>query len=59
MFEINDVVLYCICWQINFVFDRLEVTRPFNGPVLLLEEDHYVTEDFIYVLLKMYRMKQK
>ncbi|KAI0207296.1 Alpha-1,6-mannosyl-glycoprotein 2-beta-N-acetylglucosaminyltransferase [Lamellibrachia satsuma] len=45
-------------FSINFVFDRMEVTRPFNGPVLLLEEDHYVTEDFIYVLLKMYRMKQ-
>lgn len=43
-------VLVC---QINHVFDHLPATKSFNGPVLLLEEDHYVTEDFIHVLQTM------
>lgn len=37
-------------WKANRVFDQLEVTRYHTGLVLFLEEDHYVAEDFIYML---------
>lgn len=37
-------------WKANRVFNQLEVTRFHTGLVLFLEEDHYVAEDFIYVL---------
>lgn len=40
-------------WKVNRVFDQLEVTRYHTGLVLFLEEDHYVSEDFLFVLLKM------
>lgn len=35
------------------MFDQLEVTRYHTGLVLFLEEDHYVSEDFLFVLEKM------
>ncbi|XP_055852493.1 alpha-1,6-mannosyl-glycoprotein 2-beta-N-acetylglucosaminyltransferase isoform X1 [Episyrphus balteatus] len=37
-------------WKANRVFDQLEVTRFHTGLVLFLEEDHYVAEDFLYLL---------
>uniref|UniRef100_T1HBK4 Alpha-1,6-mannosyl-glycoprotein 2-beta-N-acetylglucosaminyltransferase n=1 Tax=Rhodnius prolixus TaxID=13249 RepID=T1HBK4_RHOPR len=40
-------------WKANRIFDQLEVTRNHTGLVLFLEEDHYVAEDFIYVLRQM------
>lgn len=43
-------------WKANRVFDQLEATRHHTGQVLFLEEDHYVTEDFLY-LLKMMQKK--
>ncbi|XP_070490725.1 alpha-1,6-mannosyl-glycoprotein 2-beta-N-acetylglucosaminyltransferase isoform X1 [Chironomus tepperi] len=43
-------------WKANRVFDQLEVTRYHTGLVLFLEEDHYVAEDFLY-LLKMMQLK--
>ena len=43
-------------WKANRVFDQLEVTRFHTGLVLFLEEDHYVAEDFLY-LLKMMQKK--
>ena len=45
--------------QLNHVFDHLEVMRHFNGPVLFLEEDHYVVDDAIVVIKQMYRMKSR
>ncbi len=39
--------------QINHVFDTLHVTRQHVGPVLFIEEDHYLVPDFIHVLNKM------
>lgn len=36
-------------WKMNHVFDYLEITSHYNGYILFLEEDQYVTEDFIYV----------
>lgn len=40
-------------WKANRVFDQLEVTRYHTGLVLFLEEDHYVAEDFLYLLKLM------
>jgi len=37
-------------WKTNQVFHRVEVLVNFNGTVLFLEEDHFVSEDFLYVL---------
>ncbi|KAG8238734.1 hypothetical protein J437_LFUL018519 [Ladona fulva] len=45
-------------WKANRVFDQLEVTRNHTGLVLFLEEDHYVTEDFIHVLRLMERTRK-
>uniref|UniRef100_A0A1I8QAC6 Alpha-1,6-mannosyl-glycoprotein 2-beta-N-acetylglucosaminyltransferase n=1 Tax=Stomoxys calcitrans TaxID=35570 RepID=A0A1I8QAC6_STOCA len=42
-------------WKANRVFDQLEVTRYHTGLVLFLEEDHYVAEDFLYLLEMMQR----
>uniref|UniRef100_A0A340TZT3 Alpha-1,6-mannosyl-glycoprotein 2-beta-N-acetylglucosaminyltransferase n=1 Tax=Glossina morsitans morsitans TaxID=37546 RepID=A0A340TZT3_GLOMM len=47
-------------WKTNYVFDQLEITRYYTGNieglVLFLEEDHYVAEDFLYVLEMMYKL---
>ncbi|XP_032596069.1 alpha-1,6-mannosyl-glycoprotein 2-beta-N-acetylglucosaminyltransferase isoform X2 [Drosophila grimshawi] len=40
-------------WKSNRVFNELEVTRFHTGLVLFLEEDHYVAEDFLYLLAMM------
>lgn len=45
-------------WKANRVFDQLEVTRNHSGLVLFLEEDHYVTEDFIHVLKLMEKTRK-
>ena len=46
-------------FQINHVFDHLEVTRHHTGPVLFIEEDHYLVQDFIYMLNKMFKYAQE
>ncbi|KAK2144084.1 hypothetical protein LSH36_788g03020 [Paralvinella palmiformis] len=46
-------------WKLNHVFDFLDVTKNFHGPVLLIEEDHYMVEDFVPVLRLMYRLKEQ
>ncbi|RZC34391.1 MGAT2 domain containing protein, partial [Asbolus verrucosus] len=40
-------------WKINFVFNRIRALKDYFGLVLLLEEDHYVAEDFIHCLKLM------
>ncbi|XP_017848210.1 alpha-1,6-mannosyl-glycoprotein 2-beta-N-acetylglucosaminyltransferase isoform X3 [Drosophila busckii] len=45
-------------WKANRVFNELEVTRFHTGPVLFLEEDHYVAEDFLYLLAMMQQRTQ-
>ncbi|KAH8383288.1 hypothetical protein KR009_007721, partial [Drosophila setifemur] len=40
-------------WKANRVFNELEVTRYHTGLVLFLEEDHYVAQDFLYLLAMM------
>ncbi|XP_052869221.1 alpha-1,6-mannosyl-glycoprotein 2-beta-N-acetylglucosaminyltransferase isoform X2 [Anopheles cruzii] len=45
-------------WKANRVFDQLEVTKYHTGMVVFLEEDHYVAEDFLYILELMFRKSQ-
>ncbi|KRY77248.1 Alpha-1,6-mannosyl-glycoprotein 2-beta-N-acetylglucosaminyltransferase, partial [Trichinella pseudospiralis] len=35
-------------WKINYVFDGIPRLKNYNDWVLLLEEDHYVSPDFLY-----------
>ena len=44
--------------QVNTVFDWLHATRDFNGYVFFLEEDHYVSPDFVQVTKKLIILKQ-
>lgn len=44
-------------WKANTVFDSLNITRNYNGPVLFLEEDHFVAPDFYHVLHLLYDRK--
>ncbi|XP_023233550.1 alpha-1,6-mannosyl-glycoprotein 2-beta-N-acetylglucosaminyltransferase-like [Centruroides sculpturatus] len=45
-------------WKMNHVMDVLFITRNHSGPVLLLEEDHYVAPDFL-VMLSLMEAEQK
>ncbi|XP_041766916.1 alpha-1,6-mannosyl-glycoprotein 2-beta-N-acetylglucosaminyltransferase isoform X3 [Anopheles merus] len=45
-------------WKANRVFDQLEVTKYHTGMMVFLEEDHYVAEDFLYILELMFRKSQ-
>ena len=42
-------------WQFNFIFQRLEVTKPgsWDGHALYIEEDNYVAPDLLAVLAQM------
>jgi len=44
-------------WKANHVFHTLEVLKDFPGYVLFLEEDHYVSADFLHVLSLMIKEK--
>ncbi|XP_031561260.1 alpha-1,6-mannosyl-glycoprotein 2-beta-N-acetylglucosaminyltransferase-like [Actinia tenebrosa] len=46
-------------WKANMVFDGLNITKNYNGPVVFLEEDHYASPDFYHVLKKLYETKLK
>lgn len=46
-------------WKINHAFDQLDVMKNYDGPVLFIEEDHYLVEDFLPVLRMMYRLRKK
>ncbi|CAB3226933.1 unnamed protein product [Arctia plantaginis] len=37
-------------WQVNQVFDNLSVTKNYTKTILFLQENDYVTEDFLIVL---------
>ena len=45
--------------QINVVFDQLRETKNFTGYVLFLEEDHYVSPDFITTANKLAALKKE
>ncbi|XP_054719136.1 alpha-1,6-mannosyl-glycoprotein 2-beta-N-acetylglucosaminyltransferase-like [Uloborus diversus] len=40
-------------WKVNHLIDGLQITSKHTGPVLFLEEDHYVAPDFLYLLTMM------
>jgi len=46
-------------WKANQVFHSLDVLKNFPGYVLFLEEDHYVSVDFLHVLSLMIKEKNK
>ncbi|XP_046636877.1 alpha-1,6-mannosyl-glycoprotein 2-beta-N-acetylglucosaminyltransferase-like [Daphnia pulicaria] len=37
-------------WKVNFIFGKIKALRDYNGPVVFMEEDHYVAEDFLHIL---------
>ncbi|XP_064485277.1 alpha-1,6-mannosyl-glycoprotein 2-beta-N-acetylglucosaminyltransferase-like isoform X3 [Ornithodoros turicata] len=44
-------------WKMNTVFHKLNITKNHAGPVLLLEEDHYVTPDLLVMAELMLSQK--
>jgi len=46
-------------WKANHIFNKVEVTKNFQGSVVFMEEDHYVSEDFLHVLSLMNEEKKK
>lgn len=46
-------------WKVNMVFDGLRVTQNYTGYVVFLEEDHYVSPDFIEVAHQLMKMKKE
>lgn len=46
-------------WKLNRVFDQLNVTRHHSGLLLLLEEDYYVSPDFLHVLSQLESSSKK
>ena len=46
-------------WKAHRVFDELQTIRNYDGLVLFLEEDHYLTEDFLEVLSQMNNQRNK
>lgn len=45
--------------QVNMVFDHLRETRNFSGYTLFLEEDHYVSPDFVVMAKKLQKLKEE
>ncbi|CAG9790537.1 unnamed protein product [Diatraea saccharalis] len=46
-------------WKANRIFNQLQCTIGHTGPVVFLEEDHYVAEDFIHMLYLLRNMADK
>ncbi|XP_003428431.2 alpha-1,6-mannosyl-glycoprotein 2-beta-N-acetylglucosaminyltransferase [Ornithorhynchus anatinus] len=46
-------------WKLHFVWERVRVLRDYAGPVLFVEEDHYLAPDFYPVLKKMWEKKRR
>lgn len=42
----------------NYVFEGIAQLRNYNGFVLLLEEDHFVSPDFLHVFNYIVRNKE-
>ncbi|XP_064630740.1 alpha-1,6-mannosyl-glycoprotein 2-beta-N-acetylglucosaminyltransferase-like [Lineus longissimus] len=45
-------------WKMQRVFDELDILKGFQGHVLLLEEDHFVSDDFLHVLRQMKQLRE-
>ncbi|XP_061757291.1 alpha-1,6-mannosyl-glycoprotein 2-beta-N-acetylglucosaminyltransferase [Nerophis ophidion] len=46
-------------WKLHFVWDRVHVLKDYKGLVLLIEEDHFLSPDFIHVLRLMSSLKRE
>eukprot|EP00088_Acartia_fossae_P004770 TRINITY_DN12067_c0_g1_i4.p1 TRINITY_DN12067_c0_g1~~TRINITY_DN12067_c0_g1_i4.p1 ORF type:complete len:517 (-),score=99.95 TRINITY_DN12067_c0_g1_i4:174-1724(-) len=46
-------------WKANRIFNHLNSTSSFKGLVIFMEEDHYVTSDFLHVLNLMHKHNNK
>ncbi|XP_064485239.1 alpha-1,6-mannosyl-glycoprotein 2-beta-N-acetylglucosaminyltransferase-like isoform X2 [Ornithodoros turicata] len=46
-------------WKVNTVFHKLNITKNHDGPMLLLEEDHYVTPDLLVMAKLMLSEKNR
>jgi hypothetical protein len=46
-------------WKLNMVFDGMRATKDFNGYVMFLEEDHYLSPDFLYMTEKLIALKEE
>ncbi|KAM8826868.1 alpha-1,6-mannosyl-glycoprotein 2-beta-N-acetylglucosaminyltransferase [Synchiropus picturatus] len=46
-------------WKLHFVWDRVKTLADFKGLVLLIEEDHYMSPDFIHLLKLMSALKRE
>ncbi|XP_026330936.1 alpha-1,6-mannosyl-glycoprotein 2-beta-N-acetylglucosaminyltransferase-like [Hyposmocoma kahamanoa] len=42
-------------WTAHYVFEKFDISSDFGGPVVFLEEYHYIAPDFIYMLRYMRR----
>lgn len=54
-----SVTQYIFVFQLHHVFDELKVMKNYEGQVLLLEEDYYVTPDIISILQMMQNLRKK
>ncbi|XP_009892229.1 PREDICTED: alpha-1,6-mannosyl-glycoprotein 2-beta-N-acetylglucosaminyltransferase [Charadrius vociferus] len=46
-------------WKLHFVWERVRALREHAGPVLFLEEDHYLAPDFYHVLKKLWALRER
>lgn len=46
-------------WKLHFVWERVRALREHAGPVLFLEEDHYLAPDFYHVLKRLWALRQR
>ncbi|KFO74573.1 Alpha-1,6-mannosyl-glycoprotein 2-beta-N-acetylglucosaminyltransferase, partial [Cuculus canorus] len=45
-------------WKLHFVWERVRALREHAGPILFLEEDHYLAPDFYHVLKKLWALRE-
>ncbi|ESO93148.1 hypothetical protein LOTGIDRAFT_119931 [Lottia gigantea] len=46
-------------WKLNYVFEKITVLEGYQGMVLLLEEDYYVSEDVLSVLSMLQNIQKR
>ncbi|XP_007886554.2 alpha-1,6-mannosyl-glycoprotein 2-beta-N-acetylglucosaminyltransferase [Callorhinchus milii] len=44
-------------WKLHYVWERVNVLKDHNGPMLFIEEDHYLSPDFYLVFKSMWSLK--
>ncbi|XP_029454243.1 alpha-1,6-mannosyl-glycoprotein 2-beta-N-acetylglucosaminyltransferase [Rhinatrema bivittatum] len=46
-------------WKLHFVWERVKVLKDYNGLVMFIEEDHYLSPDFYHVLKNMWSKRNE